>query len=91
MEKVGYGVDGRFHHGDQTADEHITGEQIGNGESHKEVSDHKGIEVDPIIWTVHAFVPREKGRKNECGQAEVPSPGLKQPVKKGGYDVITDS
>lgn len=42
MEKVGDRVDGRFHHGDQAADQEVAGQRIGDSEGDREVGDGEG-------------------------------------------------
>ena len=59
MEEVGNGVDGRLYHGDQAAHHDVAGEQIGNGEGDREMSQRESQRLDKGPVSIRAMIVQE--------------------------------
>jgi hypothetical protein len=56
MEEVGHGVDRRFHHGNQAADDQVTGQQIRHGEGDCEMGQGKGDGFNQRLIASHTVM-----------------------------------
>ncbi|MFD3319492.1 hypothetical protein ACE414_17740 [Alteromonas macleodii] len=56
MEEIGNGVDGRLHHGDQTANQDVTREHISHGEGHCKMGEGERYRFDQRLVAIRAMV-----------------------------------